>query len=249
MLKAIVILSSQAVLLAGCASLARPVEEVDADHVTLIDAPEGAAAAAAAADDSRGEEFDARQTGLITDAVRRANSITSDTTFVAVLREMEIAREIDWGRRRRRLIPRSAQSAPTAWLVGRFATEGNYRVSDVGVGTTFSYPPTTAVTTACIPFSTTCALVTHVSPAWVTRTSQMINALANTLVHERVHSYGQMHGLSQKRGPNMCDAAYVIGDLAESLLRRRDEGAPIVPRQVLCRKLRRRLVARGVVAG
>ena len=138
--------------------------------------------------------------------------------------------------------------APVAWLLGRFETEGNYRVTDVHVGTSFSYPPTTAVTTACVPFSNTCALQTHVSPVWVTRTTGMSNALANTLVHERVHSYGQMHGWSQKSGPNRCDAAYVMGDLAESLLRRREEGAPIVPRGALCRSLRRRLVERGIVA-
>lgn len=239
-----------ALLLAGCATARTAADDTaGADHLTLVDGtrPAEALLNSTSALDAPGEDFTSADTALITRAVSLANSITADTAFAAVLREMEAAREIDWGRRKRRLLPRESKRAPTGWVVGRFAAEGNYGLRDVGAGT-FSYPPTTAMTKACVPFSTSCPLRTRLAPGYVAYTGQRINALANTLVHERVHSFGQIHGRRQTRGANLCDAAYVMGDLAESLLEHRAQGAPIAPRQVLCRALHRRLAARRIVA-
>jgi hypothetical protein len=233
-------------LFVGCATVAHPTAG-GPDHITVIGTPGGVESLlpAHAPTVTSDESFTPEQIALLAEAVVRANSMTSDTTFVAVLTEMERAQEIDWGRRKRRLLPRTALASPTRWLLDRFATEGNYRVTDIGVGD-FTFPPTTAMTTACIPFNPTCALQTTLAPGYVT-VDATINALANTLVHERVHSFGQAHGRRQTRRANLCDAAYIMGDLAEVLLARRDEGAPVKPRQALCGKLHRRLLARRVV--
>jgi hypothetical protein len=248
MIERSVISITVALSLASCATFSESTSDSSAaDHVTLAGQPAERLADTAMPVSGSEADFTPSQRALLAEAIAQANRITSDTAFLTILREMEVSGEIEWGRKRRRLLPRAARRAPIAWLLNRFEAEGNYGSDDIGVSEV-SYPPTTAVTTACIPFSPSCALITEISPSYVTATTTMKNALANTLVHERVHSFGQQHGWSQARGPNMCDAAYVVGDLAESLLRSRDEGTSIVPRQALCGKLHRRLVARRIVA-
>ena len=231
----------------GCATFKESDEEsLPGDHVTVTVESGERLSDAAGADTAREAGFTPAQQALLMDAIAWAEIVTADTSFRAIVREMEAAGEIAWGWKRRRLLPSGARQAPTAWLVDRFTTEGHYALEEIGVSQA-SYPPTTAVTTACNPLDPTCALETDISPRYVTSTAAIPGALANTLVHERVHSFGQQHGWSQKRGPNKCDAAYVMGDLAESLLRHRTDGAPIIPRETLCRSLQRRLTARRIV--
>jgi hypothetical protein len=59
--------------------------------------------------------------------------------------------------------------------------------------------------------------------------------LLNTLIHERVHSFCQIHISEQTRNANQCDASYIAGDLAEALilhkmgLTEREMDKPICP--------------------
>jgi hypothetical protein len=72
-------------------------------------------------------------------------------------------------------------------------------------------------------------------------------AIVNTLTHERVHSFGVEHGTDQSRAPNVCDSAYIWGDVAEALLRHREEGQPVRPREDLCPAVHQYLNAQGIV--
>lgn len=191
--------------------------------------------------------FTPEQADLLRRAIATADSIVTDPVFRSVARGMEEWGSVDWRENRGKLLPEEAVPGRTQWLLARFGKEGNYRMEDVhprrarGTGTT-------AWTRACRPSSPTCRLETDVNLNVVyVDSGRTIYALANTLIHERVHSFGQVHGASQYRADNVCDVAYVLGDMAEALLRHRAERAPIRPREDLCPALHERLEARGIV--
>lgn len=194
---------------------------------------------------SRGQ-FTAAQLSLITAALVRADSVTADSQFQSTLLQMATEGELQWTEKNFRLIPDSVRSSATQWILHRFSAEGNYRLLDVFAKRKRS--STTAWTTACIPYNPECSLQTALNTRYVyVAPDRTIYAITNTLVHERVHSFGQEHGESQYRWDNVCDAAYILGDLAEAILRRRAEGTPIEPRERLCPALETRLRTLGIV--
>lgn len=191
--------------------------------------------------------FTAEQAALLRGALSAADSIVADPVFRSVARRLEERGSIDWQENRGRLLPEEAVPRRTQWLLARFENEGNYRMEEL-------YPRrardtvTTAWTTPCRPSDRECAYETDVNLNVVyVGPARTLYALTNTLVHERVHSFGQMHGRSQYRAPNVCDVSYVLGDLAEALLRHRAEGTAIRPREELCPALQERLEELGVV--
>lgn len=195
--------------------------------------------------------FTAEQTALLRRALPAADSIVADPVFRAVARQMEEEEQIHWTEDKLELIPDGARSRPTAWLLARFEKEGGHRLEELSPER-YGGTEITAVTRPCGPYDPVCRPITRVNVEILRADSgvdpeRTVHALANTLVHERVHAFGQKHGRSQARAPNRCDAAYVLGDIAETLLRHRAEGAPVVPRQTLCLGLQHRLRARGVV--
>lgn len=80
-------------------------------------------------------------------------------------------------------------------------------------------------------------------------------SIANTLVHERMHAYCYVH-VAQYRDRAYCDPSYVVGDLAEVVLRYRHalgSSGPVAVRPVahvnaLCPSLCRALAREGVAA-
>lgn len=220
--------------LAACASAPSPPPD-DVPHFTGADS---AAAPPAHA-------WTPEQAARVSRAIQRADSIVTDPVYVSILRDLEARRRISWPGRTRSLLPSTADARPTSWMLDRFAREGNYGMDDIG-GRNFPDPRTTASTAPCVPFQAGCKLETDLGITYVD--SATVEEIANTLIHERVHSFGQEHAWGQQRRFNLCDAPYVMGDLAEMLLLHRDTGQPVAPRQKLCRALHKRLRADGIVS-
>lgn len=82
----------------------------------------------------------------------------------------------------------------------------------------------------------------------VDRLKRDAESLANTLVHERMHGLCYAHQ-TQLRDDSVCDPAYVLGDLAETVLRDRAARAgrqplqPVAYARLVCARLCGRLRA------
>jgi hypothetical protein len=186
---------------------------------------------------------------ILDEAISRATQLTSDTVFLTIVRESASANEIVWTARNLSHLPDSAHASPTDWILSRFSQAGHFRVPEIRVGDwTFSRTlrkTTRAKTVACPLRKQLCTTFrTRFHPRIVS--SNALNSLANTVIHERIHAFGQVH-VSQKRSQNYCEAPSVIGDIGESLLEFREQNRPIQPRQRLCPPLEARLRARGIV--
>lgn len=194
-------------------------------------------------------EFTATQREQIRLALARADSAVSDPRFGDILEMMESARQISWSFGRGGLLPREASGNRTAWLVARFRKNGNFRADQLHARD-LDEPNTvtTAWTSPCVDDTPDCP-GSDLNPGFLDKWAREGDtfALTNTVVHERVHSFGQRHSwLSQTTGANKCDLAYVAGDLAEVLMRSRAAGGAIPDDTSLCRALRRQLANRGL---
>lgn len=238
------------VLATGCASVAAESEGRELTHIVVPDpmAPQvlGLVQVSETADADGESTFSDSQRQILTNAIQQADIIISDTLFQRVIQQLEQNHGVEWTSEKSRLLPPHIGMAFGSWMRGRFATEGNYSIDEVRARTRISR--TTAWTTACKWDNDSCALRTTLNTRFVTP-ERSIHAIMNTLIHERVHSFGMEHGKSQYRADNLCDEAYVYGDVAEALVRHRAEGAAVTPRQRLCPAVQQHLIQMGVVKG
>lgn len=232
-----------ALLAVACVPLRRAVvsEDADVDDVEMSEEEDALIGDAG--------PWSAGQLAVLNAAIARATQIASDTAFLAIVRESAAANEIVWTPRNLSHLPDSVHDQATEWTLRRFAEAGHFRTSEIGVGDwTFDRRlkrTTRARTVACPLRKQVCtSFRTRFHPKIVD--ARAVNALANTVVHERIHAFGQVH-VSQRRRFNYCEAPSVIGDIGESLLAHRDRNAPVRPRQKLCPPLEKRLRARGIV--
>ncbi|MFL5538207.1 MAG: hypothetical protein ACJ8J0_04410 [Longimicrobiaceae bacterium] len=187
--------------------------------------------------------FTQPQTRQIERALVTADSIVADTTFRRLLTELDADGKIDWRARQDTNLPDDAGRGRAAWFLARFATDGNFPVNRINARRTNS-DVTTAWTAPCVVDTRRCRLETDLNPYFLDQWVREGNpfALVNTLVHERVHAFGEVHGYGQTRPPNACDLAYVAGDLAMYLLKSRAAAAAVDPgRETLCPELVTRL--------
>lgn len=153
---------------------------------------------------------------------RMAAGIVAQNQALADPRFSEIVREADNRRRAagaRGLIVNLAQCSPwqslraeqpaLEWLLDQFKRQGGYLREDIGF-----YRPKWRFSRAVARTSAPCATAVEFNEYKLADPA----AIANTLVHERVHRFGHGHMRNNKRPDNACDAAYVAGDAAEALL-------------------------------
>lgn len=228
----------------GCASASSRYAESELTHVVLAPSGEGLVGADADLATARLAEFSDRQRAVLTTALQRADTIIADTTYTNVIGHLERSGIVEWTPRKSALLPQHIGMTYGSYMRGRFATEGNYQLSDIKAR--YKNSKTTGWTTACPWDREDCRLETYLNTKFMTPDRPM-HAYVNTLIHERLHSFGMEHGDSQKRADNLCDAAYVYGDVAEALLRYRMGGTAIVPRERLCRGVHDYLVELGIV--
>ena len=127
----------------------------------------------------------------------------------------------------------SAEANPAGWVLGQYASAGLFRRDQVRAWHPLKlmFTSTTAVTTPGVDSTGL--------NVWLLNRS--VDSIMNTLVHERVHSFGFVHREGQTRPANVCDAAYVAGDLAEVL------NSGKCPDEGVCPALSEELVTRRVV--
>lgn len=163
------------------------------------------------------DDTTADQWPVVDQAVRLQAIVLDDPKFSAVLRDLEARGAITWTDT---LIP-SAQaqarthSTPVDWLVARYREAGGFQRADIRLWRKLN------------PWSSTTASTAAGSPRTrlnIWRLNRPADSVAATLIHERVHSFGQVHAHGQTKPPNRCDAANIAGDLTESILHRGDGG-------------------------
>ncbi|HEY0038723.1 MAG TPA: hypothetical protein VGB66_18630 [Longimicrobium sp.] len=225
----------------SCATAMQGVRPGGAEDLPLTEAEDRALGEARA--------WSTAELAILDSAIARAERIAADTAFLQIVRESAVANEIVWRKKNLTNLPDTVHRRATEWILQRFREAGHFRTTEIRAGE-WEFDPakkksTRAMTPACLRSRQPCTTFsTRFHPAIVR--SDALNALANTVIHERIHAFGQRH-ISQKRRRNRCEAPSVIGDVAESLLAWRDQGQPIEPRQTLCRTLAARLRARGIV--
>jgi hypothetical protein len=173
---------------------------------------------------------------VVDEAIRLQNEVLRDSRFTAILLDMQEQGAITWDEP---LTPSAAIEAATEsslahWLAKRYAMDGGYTRQEVRLWRKW------------YPFSSTTAVTGQGAPTTrlnIWRLDRTAISVANTPVHERVHSFGQGHAHGQTKPPNQCDAAYVAGDLAQVLLAKGEKAivfaeTPICPG--LCAAVRRR---------
>ena len=158
--------------------------------------------------------FSDSQSALVSDAIKLQNEAIASPEFAEILASLDRTNKIKWEEPLIASANLEATSFPskTAWLISKFANPGLFQTADVRPWRKWNpFSSTTATTTPGQPY-------TRLNLWRLKRTNISV---ANTLIHERVHSFGQKHANGQSKPGNECDAAYVAGDLAESLLLQR----------------------------
>ncbi|QTD38108.1 hypothetical protein JL193_02035 [Polaribacter batillariae] len=154
--------------------------------------------------------------GIENKTVKNAISLQEDVInnpfFKKILLELEVTNDIDWSEGRTSFIKEDLNDyqSNTHWLIDKYETKGGYDKNAVFLWRKFNpWSSTTAVTTKCVE-------KTKLNK-WKLKRDKY--SILNTLIHERVHSFCQVHpNGKQTRVANVCDASYVAGDLAEILI-------------------------------
>jgi hypothetical protein len=146
----------------------------------------------------------------VNEAIALQKEAINDPLFKEILTELESKNAIDWKDNRTSSVKEdlSAYTTNLAWALEQFSVRGPYTNDSVYLWRKWNpLSSTTAVTT-------TCDNSTKLNKWKLSRDNL---AIANTLVHERGHSFCLTHP-TQDRHTNQCDFAYISGDLAESIL-------------------------------
>jgi hypothetical protein len=192
---------------------------------------------------------------ILQQAIDTATRIVVDTTFVAVLHEMEEAGEYSWraGRVSDSLLyryPPDARAKPVSWLLARLVLYGQFDTARISLRTTIEIngkpsPSTRAATYPCSYRQSACPATRGTTLRRDIVAESSLVPLTNTLLHERMHAFGHVHWKGN-RPTGLCEAPYVMGDLAELILFYRQDGRATRPRQTPCPALQRRLRSRGI---
>jgi hypothetical protein len=179
------------------------------------------------------------QKQLVTQAVGLTRVAIQDPLFTEVVLELDRMQAIEWDTARTNELPEAARAEPTRWLLRQYQEHGPFEVAEVNAWIKWR-EPWTITTAATTPGDDE----TYLN---IFKLGRSRFSVANTLLHERAHTFCQVHPVTQTRADNLCDAAYVFGDLAEVVTRYREEGMPAAPDQKLCPALCDVLRARGLI--
>jgi|GEM_PF-1484701 len=165
---------------------------------------------------------------IVSMAMNMQATIIADPLFTKILTEMASSGQIDWSEGRADYID-DIHDYPSKidWLLANYQNKGGYDKESVLLWRKWNpLSSTTAVTN-------TCGETTKLNK-WKLKRDEF--SIANTLIHERVHSFCVVHPEGkQTRAENMCDASYVAGDLAEVIalyragIKERKMDKPICP--------------------
>ncbi|HEX8240725.1 MAG TPA: hypothetical protein VF574_13385 [Allosphingosinicella sp.] len=126
------------------------------------------------------------------------------------------------------------------WLFGQFRARGGQKRAIIGF-----YRPLWPFSDAVAVTSGPCATGFKFNKL---KDHDPVGA-TNTLVHERIHTFGHTHARGNERPPNACDAAYVTGDAAEAITAHRRNLVSYEFDAPMCRALCQALAARRMPHG
>lgn len=168
----------------------------------------------------------------VKEAIELQSDVVNDPLFNKILKELESDGAIDWNEGRTNFVNEnlSDYKSNIDWLIEKYKSEGAYPSNSVFLWRKWNpFSSTTAVTTQCVE-------TTKLNKWKLNRDKYSI---LNTLIHERVHSFCLVHPSGkQTRQANMCDASYIVGDLAEILIlyrkgvKERKMDKPICPKLI-----------------
>lgn len=161
-------------------------------------------------------------------AIELQQLVINDPLFEKILIELEESGNIHWGEERTEFIKEKLADnrLNSDWLISNYKKKGGFNKDSVFLWRKYNpFSSTTAVTNPCVD-------QTKLNK-WTLTDDEY--SLLNTLIHERVHSFCQIHTEEQTRNANQCDASYIAGDLAEALIlhkmgfKEREMDKPICP--------------------
>lgn len=161
-------------------------------------------------------------------AIYLQQEIIDDSLFSKILVELEKEGSIDWQEGSTSKVKENFNDYQNRayWVLEMFQSKGSYDSSSVYLWRKWNpWSATTAVTNPC-------GNSTKLNK-WNLKRDKY--SIANTLIHERLHSFCLVHPDEQTREKNKCDISYIAGDLAEVLIlkkngiERRELNKPICP--------------------
>ncbi|CAL2059276.1 hypothetical protein [Tenacibaculum sp. 190524A05c] len=145
-------------------------------------------------------------------AINLQKEVIDHPLFKKILLELEQEGAIDWSEGRTSSIQEdlSNYESNTHWLLEQFKKKRGYHKDVVFLWRKFN--PFSKTKAATYP----CKDSTKLNK-W--RLKRDKYSILNTLIHERVHSFCHIHPRNkQTKRENLCDAAYIAGDLSEAII-------------------------------
>lgn len=180
------------------------------------------------------------QKDKVTNAIKLQKTIMEDELFIKILKDLEQSNSINWSENRTQYVSTLELSKfdnKVDWLLNEYKTKGVFSKDSVFLWRKWNpLSNTTAVTSRC----------KHTTKLnkWKLKRSEY--SIANTLIHERVHSFCLIHP-NQKRSGNECDPAYIVGDLAQIIILYRKGKLEIAMNKPLCSELKNKINELGLL--
>ncbi|MEH6538280.1 MAG: hypothetical protein V7719_17920 [Psychroserpens sp.] len=185
------------------------------------------------------------ENSTVLEAINLQSSVLNDELFYKILTELEEENGVDWSNGRMDKVNAqelSQYANNMSWLIAQYKEKGIYSTDEVFLWRKWNpFSSTRAVTTPCV--FPNCLNTTKLNK-WHLKRSKF--SFTNTLIHERVHSFGAIHPNQSSRG-NECDPSYVAGNLAEILLLYRHNQNLDNYDKILCPGLKSKLIVYGIL--
>ena len=179
---------------------------------------------------------------VINDALRLQQNAISSPLYAEIFTELETTGAITWKTNTLVSNPlnnRQSYSSNTEWLLANYNEKGMAEANNLSFYKSFWRK---SKTTAKVK---TCSSTVKINIRKINGSRDKFS-WANTLLHERIHSFCLQHTGGQTRPANMCDMAYIVGDLAEAVLIAQTEGTATKSYPNVCPALCEALSARDI---
>lgn len=161
------------------------------------------------------------------EALSIANEVIKDSLFLNILKELDQKGKIDWGNSRISSLPPEARQAPGAFILEQFRSRGLNKLEEFQA---YEWRPGSNTTA-----SSYCDSLPKIN---VNKLDRDLDDISGTIIHERIHTFCQTH-VSNFRPRNLCDLAYIAGDLSIAIYNYRAAGSkPFATDSKICQTLR-----------
>lgn len=164
---------------------------------------------------------------ILQQALNIGNEIIKDSLFLNILKELDQKGKIEWGSSRISSLPSEARQAPGAFILEQFRLKGLNKLEEFQA---YEWRPGSSTTA-----SSYCDNLPKIN---VNRLDRDLDDISGTIIHERIHTFCQIH-LKNTRSGDLCDFAYIAGDLSIAIYNYRAAGSkPFATDSKICQTLR-----------